>query len=157
GKVLADRTKALRDHLLGRRADHHVIAILHGHAEQFVADRTAYRVDIHSQTSYLAMSCPSRNESLIHAATAGCSVTRRAYAAAVSDSFGCQVLKRITTGANIASAIVKSPNRNGPPYVSRHSLHIASMRAMSASAPGVAPLPGNDARMFIHMFERRSP
>jgi hypothetical protein len=50
-KILAHRTVALRDHLLGGRADHDVIAVLHRHAQQLVANRATYRVDIHGHTS----------------------------------------------------------------------------------------------------------
>ncbi len=41
--------------------------------------------------------------------------------------------------------------------MSRQSRQIASIRAMSASTPGVAFLPANDARMFIHIMRRSSP
>ncbi|MGF6370395.1 hypothetical protein OKW40_003145 [Paraburkholderia sp. RAU6.4a] len=50
-KVLAHRPIALRDHLLGCCSHHHVVAVLHRHAEQLVADRATYCIDIHGHSS----------------------------------------------------------------------------------------------------------
>src|SRR5579871_5349417 len=63
-------------------------------------------------------------------------------------------MRRVTTGAYIASAVLRSPNRNGPPVSLRHSRQIWQMRSMSACArdqilkPGKWPfrLTGSDAR-----------
>jgi hypothetical protein len=54
----------------------------------------------------------------------------------------------------MASAIVRAPNRNGPPDLVRHCVQISDIRRMSASAlvhilnPGKCPLrlTGNDDR-----------
>ena len=43
-------------------------------------------------------------------------------------------MKRVTTGAYIASAMVRSPNRNGPPDLERHSRQMVQMRSMSPCA-----------------------
>src|SRR6202012_5580117 len=67
-------------------------------------------------------------------------------------------MKRVTTGAYIASAIVvRSPNRNGPPELARHSRQMAQTRSMSACARdqilklGKCPfrLTGSDARSVV--------
>src|ERR1700709_1508538 len=66
-------------------------------------------------------------------------------------------MKRVTTGAYIASAMVRSPNRNGPPDLARHSRQIVQMRSMSPCARdqilkfGKWPfrLTGNDARRVV--------
>ena len=47
GEVPADRLEAGALHLVGCRADDHVIAILHGQAEQFVAHGAADDVGLH--------------------------------------------------------------------------------------------------------------
>jgi hypothetical protein len=67
-------------------------------------------------------------------------------------------LKRITTGAYMASAAEKAPKRNGPaaPNRPRASAHSFSMRSMFACTSGFMPLPGCEERMFMGMFERRS-
>ncbi len=62
-KILAHRTITLRDHLLWRRADDHIIAIDDRHAQQFVTDRAADGVNVHHAISFFASS--------IHSATAG--------------------------------------------------------------------------------------
>src|SRR5260221_2930565 len=67
-------------------------------------------------------------------------------------------MKRVTTGAYIASAMLRSPNRNGPPDLARHSRQIAQTRSMSACArdqilkPGKWPfrLTGRDARRAVN-------
>src|SRR6202022_4829975 len=66
-------------------------------------------------------------------------------------------MKRVTTGAYMASAIERSPNRNGPPDLARHSRHIVQTRSISACArdqilkPGKCPfrLTGSDARKVV--------
>src|SRR5450432_872252 len=66
-------------------------------------------------------------------------------------------MKRVTTGAYIASAMVRSPNRNGPPDLARHSCQIVQTRSMSACArvqilkPGKCPfrLTGSEARKVV--------
>src|SRR3954469_7526970 len=63
-------------------------------------------------------------------------------------------MKRVTTGAYIASAMVRSPNRNGPPDSLKHSRQMVQTRSMSACArdqilkPGKCPLrlTGSEAR-----------
>src|SRR5258707_4114059 len=67
-------------------------------------------------------------------------------------------MKRVTTGAYIASAMLRSPNRNGPPDLARHSCQIAQTRSISACArdqivkPGEWPfrLTGRDARRVVN-------
>src|SRR5260370_11307731 len=67
-------------------------------------------------------------------------------------------MKRVTTGAYMASAMVRSPNRNGPPDLARHSRQIVQTRSMSACArdqilkPGKWPfrLTGRDARRVVN-------
>src|ERR1700709_2627296 len=66
-------------------------------------------------------------------------------------------MKRVTTGAYIASAMVRSPNKNGPPDLARHSRQILQMRSMSPCARdqilkfGKWPfrLTGNDALKVV--------
>src|ERR1700733_9278200 len=66
-------------------------------------------------------------------------------------------MKRVTTGAYIASAMERSPNRNGPPEAARHSRHMVQTRSMSACARvqilkfGKWPLrlTGSDARRVV--------
>src|ERR1700760_350660 len=67
-------------------------------------------------------------------------------------------MKRVTTGAYIASAMVRrSPNRNGPPDLARHSRQMVQTRSMSACARdhilklGKWPLrlTGSDARRVV--------
>src|ERR1700716_2704955 len=66
-------------------------------------------------------------------------------------------MKRVTTGAYIASAMLRSPNRNGPPDLARHSCQIVETRSISACArdqilkPGKWPfrLTGSDARSVV--------
>src|SRR5512139_3839353 len=67
-------------------------------------------------------------------------------------------MKRVTTGAYIASAMVRlSPNRNGPPDVSRQSRQMVQTRSISACArdqilkPGKCPLrlTGSEARSVV--------
>src|ERR1700709_797880 len=43
-------------------------------------------------------------------------------------------MKRVTTGAYIASAMPPSPNRNGPPDFARHSRQMVQIRSISACA-----------------------
>src|ERR1700743_430830 len=43
-------------------------------------------------------------------------------------------MNRVTTGAYIASAMVRSPNKNGPPDLARHSRQIVQTRSISACA-----------------------
>src|SRR6202158_6358754 len=67
-------------------------------------------------------------------------------------------MKRVTTGAYMASAMVRSPYRNGPPDWVRHSRQIVQTRSMSACArdqilkPGKWPfrLTGSDARSVVN-------
>src|SRR5258707_7262978 len=67
-------------------------------------------------------------------------------------------MKRVTTGAYIASAMLRSPNRNGPPDLAKHSRQIAQTRSISACArdqilkPGEWPfrLTGWDARRVVN-------
>src|SRR3982074_1133319 len=67
-------------------------------------------------------------------------------------------MKRVTTGAYMASAMVRSPNRNGPPDLARHSRQIAQTRSISDCArdqilkPGKWPfrLTGSDARRVVN-------
>ena len=66
-------------------------------------------------------------------------------------------MKRVTTGAYIASAMERSPNRNGPPDSERHSRQMVQTRSMSACARvqilklGKCPLrlTGSDARSVV--------
>src|SRR5260221_2152489 len=66
-------------------------------------------------------------------------------------------MKRVTTGAYIASAMVRSPNRNGPPDWARHARQMVQTRSMSACArdqilkPGKWPfrLTGSEARSVV--------
>src|SRR6202045_4296647 len=66
-------------------------------------------------------------------------------------------MKRVTTGAYMASAMQRSPNRNGPPDLARHSRQIAQTRSISACArdqilkPGKCPLrlTGSEARSVV--------
>src|SRR6202051_1849949 len=67
-------------------------------------------------------------------------------------------MKRVTTGAYMASAMVRSPYRNGPPDWVRHSRQIVQTRSISACArdqilkPGKWPfrLTGSDARSVVN-------
>src|SRR3979409_2413478 len=67
-------------------------------------------------------------------------------------------MKRVTTGAYMASAMVRSPHRKGQPDWVRHSRQIAQTRSISACArdqilkPGKWPfrLTGNDARSVVN-------
>src|ERR1700742_3576414 len=67
-------------------------------------------------------------------------------------------MKRVTTGAYMASAMVRSPYRNGPPDLSRHSRQIVQIRSISACARdqilklGKWPLmlTGSDARSVVN-------
>src|SRR6202035_5338122 len=67
-------------------------------------------------------------------------------------------MKRVTTGAYMASAMVRSPYRNGPPDLARHSRQIVQTRSISACArdqilnPGKWPfrLTGSDARSVVN-------
>src|SRR5258705_10919707 len=67
-------------------------------------------------------------------------------------------MKRVTTGAYMASAMPRSPNRNGPPDLARHSRQIAQTRSISAWArdqilkPGEWPfrLTGRDAPRVVN-------
>src|SRR6201985_1503240 len=43
-------------------------------------------------------------------------------------------MKRVTTGAYIASAMVRPPSRNGPPDVARYSRQMVQTRSISACA-----------------------
>src|SRR6478609_207537 len=66
-------------------------------------------------------------------------------------------MNRVTTGAYMASAMLRSPNRNGPPDLPRHSRQMLQTRAMSAWArdqilkPGKCPLrlTGSEARSVV--------
>src|SRR4030081_3425996 len=66
-------------------------------------------------------------------------------------------MKRVTTGAYMASAMVRAPYRNGPPDWVRHSRQIVQTRSISACArdqilkPGKWPfrLTGSDARSVV--------
>src|SRR3977135_541302 len=66
-------------------------------------------------------------------------------------------MKRVTTGAYMASAIERSPNRNGPPDLARHSRQMVQTRSISACArdqllkPGKCPfrLTGSAARKVV--------
>src|ERR1700722_613556 len=66
-------------------------------------------------------------------------------------------MKRVTTGAYMASAMVRSPNRNGPPDLARHSRQMVQTRSISACARdqilklGKCPfrLTGSDARNVV--------
>src|SRR2546430_7487929 len=66
-------------------------------------------------------------------------------------------MKRVTTGAYIASAVVRSPNKNGPPDWARQSRQMVQTRSISACArdqilkPGKCPLrlTGSDARSVV--------
>src|ERR1700688_2734775 len=66
-------------------------------------------------------------------------------------------MKRVTTGAYMASAMVRSPYRNGPPDWVRHSCQIVQTRSISACArdqilkPGKWPfrLTGSEARKVV--------
>jgi hypothetical protein len=46
-EILADLPEALRQHFSRRRADDHVVAILHGPAEQFIAHSATDGEDLH--------------------------------------------------------------------------------------------------------------
>src|SRR5882757_1488283 len=67
-------------------------------------------------------------------------------------------MKRVTTGAYMASAMLRSPNRNGPPDLLRHSRQMVQIRSMSAWARdqilkfGKCPfrLTGKDARRVVN-------
>src|SRR5476649_881741 len=67
-------------------------------------------------------------------------------------------MKRVTTVAYMASAMVRSPNRNGPPDLARHSRQIVQTRSISACARdqilklGKWPfrLTGNEARSVVN-------
>src|SRR5664279_716641 len=67
-------------------------------------------------------------------------------------------MKRVTTGAYIASAMLRAPNRNGPPDLARHSRQIVQTRSISACArdqilkPGKWPfrLTGSEARRVVN-------
>src|SRR5690606_15717386 len=81
-KILADRRKAARHHIIRRRADHNMIAILHRQAEQVIAHRAADDIGFHAEcipysasTSYLGMCSVSAVASSTHCATAGCRAT----------------------------------------------------------------------------------
>src|SRR3954453_13848951 len=66
-------------------------------------------------------------------------------------------MKRVTTGAYIASAMLRWPNRYGPPDIARHSRQMVQTRSMSDCArdqilkPGKWPfrLTGSDARSVV--------
>ena len=58
-------------------------------------------------------------------------------------------MKRVTTGAYIASAMVRSPNRNGPPDSARHSRQMVQTRSISACARDQILKLGKCALMFI--------
>src|SRR3984885_8891063 len=66
-------------------------------------------------------------------------------------------MKRVPTGAYIASAILRSPNKNGPPDLARHSRQMAQIRSISACARdqilkfGKCPLrlTGSEARSVV--------
>src|SRR3954470_6267479 len=66
-------------------------------------------------------------------------------------------MKRVTTGAYIASAMLRSPNKYGPPDSARHSRQIVQTRSISACArdqilkPGKWPfrLTGSEARSVV--------
>ncbi len=47
GKILAHRAEALVSELLRGATHHHPVSFLDGKAEQFVANRAAYKIDIH--------------------------------------------------------------------------------------------------------------
>ena len=47
-EIPADRAEAGGDHVLGRGADHDVVAVLHRQAQQFVAHRAADDVGLHA-------------------------------------------------------------------------------------------------------------
>ena len=51
-EVLADRAEARGDHVLGRRADHHVVAVLDRQPEQLVAHRAADRVGFQARRAF---------------------------------------------------------------------------------------------------------
>src|SRR5436190_21797009 len=51
-------------------------------------------------------------------------------------------MNRVTTGAYIASAMVRSPNRNGPPDWARHSRQMVQTRSISAWARDQILKPG---------------
>src|SRR5580692_444958 len=67
-------------------------------------------------------------------------------------------MKRVTTGAYMASAMLRPPNRNGPPDLARHSRQIVQTRSMSACARdqilkfGKCPfrLTGSEARSVVN-------
>src|ERR1700694_4278440 len=67
-------------------------------------------------------------------------------------------MKRVTTGAYMASAMVRSPNRNGPPDLDTQSPQIVQTRSMSACARdqilkwGKCPfrLTGSDPRSVVN-------
>jgi hypothetical protein len=46
-KILADRLEALGDHLLGRGADHDVVALLDRQTEKLVSNCSANEVNLH--------------------------------------------------------------------------------------------------------------
>src|ERR1700755_811447 len=66
-------------------------------------------------------------------------------------------MKRVTTGAYMASAMQRSPNRNGPPDLASHARQMVQRRPISAWArdqilkPGKCPfrLTGSDARKVV--------
>ena len=66
-------------------------------------------------------------------------------------------MKRVTTGAYIASAMVRSPNKYGPPDSARHSRQMVQTRSISACArdqilkPGKWPFrfTGSEARSVV--------
>src|SRR4029078_8798499 len=66
-------------------------------------------------------------------------------------------MKRVTTGAYMASAMVRSPNRNGPPDLARHSRQMVQTRSISDFARdqilqfGKCPfrLTGSEARSVV--------
>ena len=51
GEILSDRLESLPQHLLGRRADDHKIAVLDRHSEELVTHRTAHTIDLHKGVS----------------------------------------------------------------------------------------------------------
>src|ERR1700743_3434410 len=67
-------------------------------------------------------------------------------------------MKRVTTGPYMASAMVRWPNRNGPPDLARHSRQMVQTRSISAWARdqilklGKCPLmlTGGDARSVVN-------
>src|SRR3569623_1666678 len=96
----------------------------------------------------------SRSASAIHSRIAGSANIACEYDSSGASSSTPYVRNRVTTGANIASAIENSPNRNGPPLLSRHSRLIVCTRAASASASGVWPCPRLSASTSIGISRR---